>query len=36
MINMLYLDSKLVFQAIDKATAFNTARFLKDMSAKTA
>jgi hypothetical protein len=36
LIDVLYLDNKPVLQAIDEATAFNAARFLKDMSAKTA
>ena len=35
-IDILYLDGKPVLQAVDEATAFNAARFLKDMSAKTA
>ena len=33
---MLYLDKKPVLYAIDDATIFNAARFLKDMSAKAA
>jgi hypothetical protein len=36
LINIMYLDRKPVLQAVDKATAFMAARFLKDMSAKTA
>jgi hypothetical protein len=35
-INVLYLDGKPVLQVIDSATAFGAARFLKDMSARTA
>jgi hypothetical protein len=35
LIDVLYLDSKPVLQAVDEATAFNAARFLKDISAKT-
>jgi len=35
LIDVLYLDGKPVLQAVDEATAFNAARFLKDMSAKT-
>ena len=34
-IDMLYLDKKPVLYAVDDATIFNAARFLKDMSAKT-
>ena len=33
---MLYLDKKPVLHAVDDATTFNAARFLKDMSAKAA
>ena len=33
-INILYLDGKLVLYAVDNITAFNAARFLKDISAK--
>ena len=35
-INVLYLDGKPVLQVVDSSTAFQAARFLKDMSAKTA
>ena len=35
-IDVLYLEGKPVLQAVDEATAFNAARFMKDMSAKTA
>ena len=35
-IDVLYLDKKPVLHAVDDATAFNAARFLKDMSAKAA
>jgi hypothetical protein len=35
LVDIIYLDSKPVLQAVDEATAFNAARFLKDMSAKT-
>ena len=35
-IDMLYLDKKPVLYAVDDATIFNAARFLKDMSAKAA
>jgi hypothetical protein len=34
-IDVLYLESKPVLQAVDSATAFQAARFLKDMSART-
>jgi hypothetical protein len=30
-INVFYLDGKLVLQVIDSTTAFRAARFLKDM-----
>jgi len=33
-VDILYLDRKLILQAIDEAMAFNIARFLKDMSTK--
>jgi di/tripeptidase len=32
----MYLDGKPVLQVVDSATAFEAARFLKDMSARTA
>jgi len=35
-VDIFYLDSKPVLQVVDSATAFQAARFLKDMSAKTA
>jgi hypothetical protein len=35
-INVMYLDGKPVLQAVDSATAFQAARFLKDMLACTA
>jgi hypothetical protein len=35
LIDVLYLNGKPVLQAVDEAIAFNAARFLKDMSAKT-
>ena len=35
-INILYLDGELVLQVVDLLTAFQAARFIKDMSAKTA
>ena len=35
-IDVMYLDGKPVLQVIDSATAFEAARFLKDMSARTA
>jgi hypothetical protein len=31
----MYLDSKPVLYVVDKATAFQAAKFLKDISAKT-
>jgi hypothetical protein len=34
-IDILYLNGKPVLQAVDEATAFNAARFLKDVLAKT-
>jgi hypothetical protein len=34
--DILYLDEKPVLQVIDSSTLFQAARFLKDMSAKTA
>ena len=35
-IDVLHLDSKPVLQVVDSSTAFQAAKFLKDMSAKTA
>jgi hypothetical protein len=35
-IDVMYLDGKPVLQVVDSATAFEAARFLKDMSARTA
>ena len=35
-INVMYLDSKPVLQVVDSLTLFQAAKFLKDMSAKTA
>jgi hypothetical protein len=35
-INVMYLNGKPVLQVVDSATAFEAARFLKDMSAYTA
>ena len=35
-IDVLYLDSKLVLQAVDLSTSFQAARFLKDITAKSA
>ena len=35
-VDILYLDRKLILQAIDEAMAFNIARFLKDIFAKIA
>ena len=35
-IDVLWIDSKPVLQAVDTATAFQAARFLKDISAKCA
>jgi hypothetical protein len=35
-IDVMYLDKKPVLQVVDSATAFQAARFLKDMSACTA
>jgi hypothetical protein len=35
-IDVMYLDGKPVLQVVDSATAFQAARFLKDMSACTA
>jgi hypothetical protein len=35
-INILHLDEKPVLQVVDSSTSFQAARFLKDMSAKTA
>jgi hypothetical protein len=32
-IDVIYLDGKPVLQVVDSATAFEAARFLKDMSA---
>ena len=34
-INVLYLDSKLVLQAIDSLTSFQAIRFLKDITTKS-
>jgi hypothetical protein len=34
--DVLYLDKKPVLQVVDSSTSFQAARFLKDMSAKTA
>jgi hypothetical protein len=34
-IDVMYLDSKPVLHVVDEATAFQAARFLRDMSAKT-
>jgi hypothetical protein len=34
-INIIYLDSKPVLYVVDKATTFQAAKFLKDISAKT-
>jgi hypothetical protein len=34
-IDVMYLDRKPVLQVVDSATAFQAARFLKDMSAYT-
>jgi len=34
-VDVMYLDSKPVLHVIDEATAFQAARFLRDMSAKT-
>jgi hypothetical protein len=33
-IDIIYLDNKLILQIIDAAISFQTARFLKDMSVK--
>ncbi|KAI0994279.1 hypothetical protein K3495_g13903, partial [Podosphaera aphanis] len=35
-IDVLYLDGRPVLQVVDEATAFQAARFLKDMTAKSA
>ncbi len=35
-IDVIYLDGKPVLQVVDSATVFKAARFLKDMSARTA
>lgn len=35
-IDVLYIDRKPVLQVVDEGTAFQAARFLKDMSARTA
>ena len=35
-INVLYLKGKPVLQVVNSVTAFRAARFLKDMSARTA
>jgi hypothetical protein len=34
-IDVMYLDSKPVLYVIDEVTAFQAAKFLKDISAKT-
>jgi hypothetical protein len=34
-INVMYLNSKLVLYVVDKATVFQAAKFLKNISAKT-
>ena len=34
-INILYLDGELVLQVVDLLTAFQAARFIKDISTKT-
>jgi hypothetical protein len=34
--DVFYLDGRPVLQVIDSTTAFRAARFLKDMSARTA
>ena len=34
-INIIYLDGKLVLQVVDSLILFQAAKFLKDMSAKT-
>jgi hypothetical protein len=34
-INVIYLDSKPVLQVVDSLTAFQAAKFLKDISVKT-
>jgi hypothetical protein len=34
-IDIMYLDSKPVLYVVDKATVFQAAKFLKDISAKT-
>jgi hypothetical protein len=33
-IDIIYLDNKLILQIIDAAISFQTARFLKDISVK--
>ena len=33
-VDIMYLDGKLVLQVVDSATTFQAARFLKDMLAK--
>ena len=35
-INIIYLDSKLVLQVVDSLILFQATKFLKDISAKTA
>jgi hypothetical protein len=35
-INVIYLDSKLVLQVVDFLILFQATKFLKDISAKTA
>ena len=34
MVNVIYLDRKPIFHVVDAATAFQTGRFLNNMSAK--
>jgi hypothetical protein len=34
-IDVLYLDRKLVLQVVDSATVFSATRFLKDMLVRT-
>ena len=34
-VNVIYLNSKSVFYIIDEATAFQTVKFLKNISIKT-
>jgi hypothetical protein len=35
-IDVIYLDSKLILQVVDTFTSFQTTSFLKDISARTA